>query len=296
MPERANTSEALAAIGERDHSVTSEYRIFGPPGTGKTTNLTRQIRRAGERFNSSVLVTSFSRAAAAEVVGYDLPISPDRIGTLHAHCWHALGRPKIAEAHVHDWNRKHPYQRITTVNARQRMHDGEVHDEEIADDGARNGDTLLGELNRARGMLLPKASWPAAIREFSEQWHRYKEAAGLSDFCDLIETALRDMRIAPGRPDVIFADEAQDLNPMQLRLVRQWGENAQYFVLAGDDDQVIYGWCGAVPDALIYPDIPEDHKIFLEDSHRLPGRVHARATALIHKVSQRQEKGLCAGI
>ena len=59
-------SGTLESIGHQDHSLTSEYRIFGPPGTGKTTNLARQIRRAVERFGpDSVLVTSFSRAAAA---------------------------------------------------------------------------------------------------------------------------------------------------------------------------------------------------------------------------------------
>ena len=89
----------LEEIGYCDHSVTSEYRIFGPPGTGKTTNLTRQIRRAVERFGpSSVLVTSFSRAAAAELAGRDLPVDEDRVGTLHSICYHALGTPRIAEA------------------------------------------------------------------------------------------------------------------------------------------------------------------------------------------------------
>ena len=87
---------SLDEIGRRDHEITAEYRIFGPPGTGKTTNLTRQIRRAVDRYGSeSILVTSFSRAAAAELAGRDLPISPDRVGTLHSHCWHALGGPEI---------------------------------------------------------------------------------------------------------------------------------------------------------------------------------------------------------
>ncbi len=98
---QAAVTGALDGIGAQDHSVTAEYRIFGPPGTGKTTNLTRQIRRAVERFGpDSVLVTSFSRTAAAELAGRDLPISPDRIGTLHSHCYRALGAPEIAEANV----------------------------------------------------------------------------------------------------------------------------------------------------------------------------------------------------
>ena len=50
MPNRPDVDEALSAIGLRDHSTTAEYRIFGPPGTGKTTNLGRQIRRAGAKF------------------------------------------------------------------------------------------------------------------------------------------------------------------------------------------------------------------------------------------------------
>src|SRR4051812_2212536 len=90
---------SLEENGRRDHGVTTEYRIFGPPGAGKTTNLTRQIHRAVERFGpDSVLVTSFSRTAAAELAGRDLPIAPDRVGTLHSHCWHALGGPEVAES------------------------------------------------------------------------------------------------------------------------------------------------------------------------------------------------------
>ena len=112
MQDCPDVEEALGAIGQRDHSITGEYRIFGPPGTGKTTNITRQIHRAVERFGKdSVLVTSFSRAAAAELAGQDLPVSADCVGTLHSHCWHALGRPEIAEVHVEEWNRSNPRSR-----------------------------------------------------------------------------------------------------------------------------------------------------------------------------------------
>jgi DNA helicase II / ATP-dependent DNA helicase PcrA len=289
MPNHPDVEAALSAIGQQDHTITGEYRIFGPPGTGKTTNLARQIRRAVERFGKdSVLVTSFSRAAAAELAGQDLPVSPDRVGTLHSHCWHALGRPEIAEVNVEEWNRANPHLRITPAKKERKL-DGEESDEESVHD-VRSGDYWLGELNRSRGMLRPIEAWPGALRAFAAKWSCYKASLRVMDFCDLIDTAMREIRIAPKRPDVIFADEAQDLNPMQLTLVRRWGENAQYFIIAADDDQTIYCWCGATPGAVLEPEIPDDHKIILKESHRVPRSVHARANCLIHQVSRRQEK------
>ena len=150
MPDHPDIEEALGAIGERDHSITAEYRIFGPPGTGKTTNLTRQIRRAVNRFGKdSVLVTSFSRAAAAELAGQDLPVSPDRVGTLHSHCWHALGRPEIAEVHVEEWNRENPHLRITSRKEGRKL-DGEESDEDLLDDRARRR-LLAGRVESVSG-------------------------------------------------------------------------------------------------------------------------------------------------
>ena len=289
MQNHPEVDEALSAIGHRDHSITAEYRIFGPPGTGKTTNVSRQIRRAVDRFGKDcVLVTSFSRAAAAELAGQDLPVSSSCVGTLHSHCWHALGRPEIAEIHVEEWNRENPHLLVSPAK-KQRKLEGEAADEESAGE-TRNGDYWLSELNRARGMMRPAKDWPVALRDFAAKWKRYKTSRHLVDFCDLIDSAAREIRVAPNRPEVLFADEAQDLNPMQLALVRKWGENAQYFIIAADDDQTIYSWCGATPDAVLDPEIPEDHKIFLKQSLRVPRSVHAQATRLIHQVTRRQEK------
>jgi superfamily I DNA/RNA helicase len=235
-----------------------------------------------------VLVTSFSRAAAAEIAGRDLPISENRIGTLHSHCWHALGGPTIAEARVDEWNRRHPHLKITPARRSHKLEDGEAEEESSRD--VHDGDYWLGELNRNRGLMAPQDSWPTALREFGAKWTGYKRAVGLLDFCDLIESALHDVAVAPNNPAVIFADEAQDLNRMQLTLVRRWGLNAHYFVIAADDDQTIYSWCGATPEAVLEPEIPDDHKIILKLSERVPRSVHELASRLIHQVSRRQEK------
>lgn len=281
---------AVEGIGEQDHSVTAEYRIFGPPGAGKTTNLTRQIRRAVERFGpDSVLITSFSRAAAAELAGRDLPVAPDRVGTLHSHCYHALGRPQIAEANVEDWNKQNPHLQVTPVKKQGKL-DGEESLEEDGGGIGKDGDLLLEQLNRWRGWMMPREAWPATVREFAARWKAYKQSLGLLDFADLIEACLLDVPVAPKSPAVIFTDEAQDLNRMQLSLIRKWGDRANYFILAGDDDQTVFSFTGATPDAMLDPDIPADHKVILKQSYRLPRAVHRLADKWIRQVTRRQEK------
>jgi DNA helicase-2/ATP-dependent DNA helicase PcrA len=276
-------------IASRDDSSTSEFRVFGPPGSGKTTRVAHEVRKAVEKNGpAGVLITSFSRAAAAELADRDLPISPDRIGTLHSHCFHALGGPKIAEAHLTEWNRDNPHLRLTPAKKQSTL-EGEQSIAE-ADDSATGGDVMLQQMNRSRGLMLAPESWPARLRDFERQWAGYKRAHGLLDFCDLIETALRDLAVAPKSPEVVFADEAQDLTPLQLKLIRKWGERAAYYVIAGDDNQTVYSFTGASPDAMLDPPIPDDHRIILQQSHRVPQAVHRFAEELIHKVTRRQEK------
>ncbi|MEO8132150.1 MAG: ATP-dependent helicase, partial [Bryobacteraceae bacterium] len=281
---------SLDRIGHQDHSASREYRIFGPPGTGKTTSLNEQISRAVARYgNNSVLVTSFSKATAAELMSRDMSIAADRIGTLHSVCFRALGKPAIAEAHVAGWNRDNPRMGITPVSSRNRL-DGEDLIQEEEDGTSHDGDALLQQMNRCRGIMLERAAWPWATRNFASKWERYKSENRLLDFCDLIETASHDVPVAPNMPAVIVADEAQDLNRMQLTLIRRWSNRANYLVLAGDDDQTVYGWTGASPEAILGVDIPEDHKIFLTQSRRVPRAVHAVSERLIHQVNRRQEK------
>ncbi len=291
MPESdQRATGSLEEIGRLDHEVTAEYRIFGPPGCGKTTNVARQIRRAVERYGPDrMLVTSFSRTAAAELAGRDLPVPPDRVGTLHSHCWHALGGPEIAESHVSEWNRDNPSLAITPQKKQAKL-DGEEAGDDDDTETKKGGDGLLQQLNRARGRMLDRSLWPPMLRQFEQRWTEYKRENGLLDFTDLIETALRDIAIAPRNPSVIFADEAQDLNRMQLTLVRKWGERAQYFIVSGDDDQTIFSFAGATPEAFLDPDVPQDHKIILKRSYRVPRAVHGLAENLIRRVTRRQAK------
>ena len=238
----------------------------------------------------SMLVTSFSRAAAAELAGRDLPIAPDRVGTLHSHCWHALGGPEIAESKRGRMEPDNPRLAITPAKKQGKL-DGEECRAKTTPNWRRTATSSFEQLSRFRGLMLPQNGWPVTLREF--------EAA-----VDGVQAGKRPARLhrpdrdvptatcaaAPKNPSVIFADEAQDLNRMQLSLIRKWGERANYFIVAGDDDQTIYSFTGATPEAILDPDIPDDHKIILKQSYRVPRAVHRLADDLIRQVTRRQEK------
>ena len=87
----------------------NEVRVFGPPGTGKTTWLTGSIRRtAATRQTNKIVVASFTRTAATEIAGRGLPIDESQVGTLHSLAYRSIGRPPVADEAVPDWNREHP--------------------------------------------------------------------------------------------------------------------------------------------------------------------------------------------
>lgn len=283
-----------STLAERaDATEHRETRVFGPPGTGKTAWIARQVRRAVEHFGeSSVLCTSFSKTAAQELAGRDLPIDKSRIGTLHAHCYRALGTPRIAEAHVEGWNKLYgDTLRLSGVDGggEAKRLDGEMSSSDDAG-GPTPGDAYLEELSRLRGMERPRSVWPANLLRFEELWSAYKKSNGLMDFTDLIETAREEIPVAPGDPRVLFADEAQDLNKMQLGLIRKWGNRAAYFIVAADDDQTLYSFAGCEPDAVLSPPLPPENVIMLKQSHRIPAAVHAKAVSWIERVSHRQPK------
>jgi len=263
---------------------TTEVRIWGSPGCGKTTFLTRQIANAAEKFGpEEVLVTSFTKAAAAELAGRKQAIPRHRIGTLHSHCYRALESPKIAEELLDEWNKDHPDRRLS----------GEGGDlDEAATDQHYGGeyDEILAEINSLRARLVHTDFWPARVQEFHRRWSEWKSANGLLDYTDLLETALRDIKVAPGCPRVIIGDEAQDFSLLQLTLLRQWAKHAEYLLVAGDDDQLLYGWCGCTPDAFLNPPVPAENKRFLKQSFRVPRTIHAHAVAWVERLQQREPK------
>lgn len=262
----------------------NECRIFGPPGTGKTTRLSELISEKCQEFGSeSLIVASFTKTAAAELAQRDLPMDENRIGTLHALCYRMVDNPKLttSKSVVDEWN---AYAPRYTQSGGSRDLDNPW--EEFV--GEEVGDTLKQEYDVLRNLQVPPALYPPHLHRFIRLWEDFKANTGKLDFIDLIQTCLTE-RLAP-EASIGFFDEVQDFSPLELALVRQWGEKMDTIYLAGDDDQAIFSWKGATPDAFLTPDLPPEQKIFLEQSYRLPRAVHRHVMGLVRHITPREVK------
>ena len=104
-----------------------EFRVFGPPGTGKTTYLTKQIQRAfNEVGMNKVLVASFSKSAVQELISRNLSVKERKLirkqknfGTLHSIAYSLLSKEiKVVETpeYIEIFNKKNPELSISLNN------------------------------------------------------------------------------------------------------------------------------------------------------------------------------------
>ena len=123
--------------------------------------------------------------------------------------------------------------------------------------------------------------------EYVERAYRhYKESRGLIDFTDLLERIIYEPQKLPILQALII-DEAQDLSRLQWNLVELLAARSQRVYIAGDDDQAVFTWAGADVEAFLNF---EGVVTVLEQSWRVPAKVHAVAEDVVHRIRNRQAK------
>ena len=123
--------------------------------------------------------------------------------------------------------------------------------------------------------------------EYVERAYRhYKESRGLIDFTDLLERIIYEPQKLPTLQALII-DEAQDLSRLQWNLVELLAQRSQRVYIAGDDDQAVFTWAGADVEAFLNF---EGVVTVLEQSWRVPAKVHAVAEDVVHRIRNRQPK------
>lgn len=262
------------------------HRVHGPPGTGKTTFLTRQTQAATEKYGKyGVVVGSLTRAAAAEVGGRDTGLPQTHIGTLHSHAFHALKRPAICEtsAGLKAWN-----EFVGTLSMRISTKHAVDPENASPEQGAfdTDGSKILGEINILRQRMLDPEHWPNKHQQFWYKWCEFKTSSGMLDFTDLIEKCISSVDELPQKPAVFMLDEAQDMSKLEFTLAMKWGAACKQVVIVGDQDQNLYEWRGSDPDAFVADEAATVRT--LSQSYRVPSAVHAAAVEWIEQVPDRE--------
>lgn len=267
--------------------------VFGPPGTGKTTEMLRRVEEARDNGYSpnDIGFFSFTRAAADEAARRLGVRRSDKITTLHSMCFRAQAASPMSMV---DGYKLRKFGGLAGVRF------AGVQNDEYGDQ-MEDGDKYLAIYNLARARLTaPRDEYfasddrPGDFQQFTycvESYERWKEAYGYLDFTDLLELYVKAPINHGGR--ILFFDEAQDLSPLQWRVVDAMlkFEQVREVAVAGDDDQAIYEWAGADPHGMVgFGERYDAERHVLAQSYRVPEAVHGVARGVVARIGNRVKK------
>ena len=269
--------------------------VLGPPGTGKTTTLLNKVDDYLKNTDpDKVGYFAFTQKAAYEARDRaikkfnldedDLPY----FRTLHSLAFRRLGIKKenvMQRRHYQDFGRK-VKEEINYADYENDHNGIFTSDSEylrIVNLAILKGITAEQQYNlneHNQDLELDK------LRIISNELQRYKKEHNLIDFNDMILEFTKSDLAVP-KFDVVFIDEAQDLSRMQWSMAKAiWQKTTDSFI-AGDDDQAIFRWAGADVDSFI---AQEGQMLPLQQSYRIPAKVHGLAMSIINKIKTRIDK------
>lgn len=310
-------SESLA-LNEAQRRVVNHAAggmlVLGGPGTGKTETIAEAVAQRLQRCGDGPrpLVVCFSRRAAARMRDRIAEIiqgaveSPLAI-TMHAFCLAVVRRFAPLDG---------PELRLLTAPEQElRMREllaGTRSDAwpsslRLAIGTRGFARELRSFLARARQLGLDPTDIVSVARsadvpewasagDYFEDYLDVLDAEGALDYAELVHRC----RILLSQPDVaatlrreihgVYVDEAQDLDPSQLGVLRQLVEPGGLIVACGDPDQAAFGFRGAHPRALaefmrLFSTAGSEAQLeVLSQSYRVPEAVRDAASSVAERL------------
>ena len=302
-------------------------RLFGGPGSGKTTALLDRVEDILDEPGvtvEDVLVVSYTRAAAAEIrerLANRLDVSPrslkGNVCTMHAKAYELLDLSRgdvVGESEKKAFCEEYgiEFEDEYEGSRRRTARSTTIGNKTIATSQWLQRTTrdvadwydVPFQWNDEEVRLPPEVddeaqqgnkytpTWPADddridIPEAIRAWRTYKGEHGLTGFADMLER-VHQRSLLPS-VEYLVIDEFQDITTLQHRVYEAWKPHVERVLIAGDDDQVVYAWQGADPQLLL-DEVGED--VILDDSYRLPSDVLNVVNREVRHIEQRQEKHL----
>ena len=308
-------------------SSTHVMRLFGGPGSGKTTALLDRVDGMlddGVDIND-ILIVSYTRAAAAEVrdrLGERLDRSPkslrSNVCTMHAKAYELLNLSRgdvVGEKHKESFCEEYGIEfEDENQSARRRSARSTTLGNKIiatsqwlqrTERDVADWYDVPFKWNEEEVRLPPDIddnaqtgnkytpTWPSDddrldIPEAIRAWRTYKGEEGIVGFADMLER-VQQRSLVPS-VDHLVIDEFQDITTLQYGVYDEWKPHVESVLIAGDDDQVVYAWQGADPNLLLDEDVDDD--VVLPNSYRLPSRILHVVNTQINHIEKRQAKDL----
>ena len=308
---------------------TQVTRLFGGPGSGKTTALLDRVESLIEEEEDldvrDILVVSYTRAAAAEIrerLAERLDTTPralrGNVCTMHAKAYDLLDLSRsdvVGESDKEEFCEDYGLEFEDEYEGSRRR-------------SARS--TTLGNKVIATSQWLQRtcrdvSEWydvpfkwddeevrlPPEIDDNAQTGNKYTPTWPSDDDRLDIPEAIRAWRAWKGdhgivgfadmlervqqrsllpSVDYLVIDEFQDITTLQYEVYAEWRPHMKRVLIAGDDDQVVYAWQGADPDLLLEEKVDED--VVLPNSYRLPSRILNAVNMEVSHIDKRQEKDL----
>ena len=285
--------------------LSGPMMVLAGPGSGKTSVIverTAYMTSEGKIPPSSVLVVTFSRAAAKEMKERFLTFTGQQhtqvtFGTFHGVFYgilkHAYG---FTAANILSEEEKSGILRELTLN-----YGGDLAEEgDFTEEIAKEISVVKG--NRISLEHYYSSCCPDEV--FRQIYQGYRKTCQEKRKLDFDDMLLYCYELFDKRKDILAAwqnkfqyilvDEFQDINQLQYDIVRMLAEPQNNLFIVGDDDQSIYHFRGARPEIMLNftKDYPEAETVLLDVNYRCSSRILSSAMKVIGENKKRFQKKL----
>ena len=297
-------------------NLRRDFKIFGPPGTGKTTRILKYLKEYLDYgfAPEHLLLIGFARTTAEVLKNRcrkELGFTDDQveaIRTIHSLCLNEFPAPKPK---LFGSTQQKQFRMLINIPVSEWPKADEFDAEEFADIdefGASLVDKKLQLIQRARTTFSHGDSWKSIEHYYDHHdeqeynnihrqdlqhtytlYEKYKKDNNRIDFQDMLSRVLKKDITFP-KYDAVFVDECQDLNPLLWAVIKKIRETCSDIYLAGDDDQSIFYFSSATPTDFLEWKVPPENEEILKQSYRLPKKILDFSQQVIHNISPKYRK------
>ncbi|GAA6513912.1 ATP-dependent helicase [Merdimmobilis hominis] len=284
--------------------------LLAVPGGGKTTVLVSRVAHLVLNEGvapQNILILTFNRESAKDMAARfqalfgELISQTPRFSTIHSFCYTVLkqyaslrGQPMPSLLESEPGGKARVLREIVSAAT------GEYADEEQVEEAQRLIGLLINTMVKPQEADGDKLGMPAIGRIYAA-YQAYKKENHLMDYDDMLDFVHIIFRKLPDlleafrrRYSHVLVDEAQDTSKLQHAILLQLCTQQGNLFLVGDEDQSIYSFRGAYPQALLeFPKVYPGAKLLkMEQNFRCPPSVVEAANCLIGHNRLRYDKGM----